>query len=50
MEADALSTTVFVMAPEHGTRLINSRPGCESLVITKGNQKIPSAGWKSAAV
>jgi thiamine biosynthesis lipoprotein len=50
MEADALSTTVFVMAPERGTRFINSRPGCESLVVTKGNQKIPSAGWKSAAV
>jgi len=50
MEADAFSTTVFVMAPERGTRFINSRPGCESLVITKGNQKITSAGWKSAAV
>jgi thiamine biosynthesis lipoprotein len=50
MEADALSTTVFVMTPVLGTRFINSRPRCESLVVTKGNQKITSAGWKSAAV
>ncbi|MFO7600200.1 MAG: FAD:protein FMN transferase [Candidatus Desulfacyla sp.] len=50
MEADAFSTTVFVMAPERGTRFIDSRPGCESLVVTKGNRKITSAGWKSAAV
>lgn len=50
MEADAFSTTVFVMTPRRGTRFINSRPGCESLVVTKGNQKITSAGWRSAAV
>ena len=50
MEADALSTTVFVMTPGPGTRLINSLPRCESLVVAKGNRKIPSAGWKSAAV
>jgi len=49
-DADALSTTVFVMAPERGTRFINSRPGCESLVVTKDNRKIQSTGWRSAAV
>jgi len=49
MEADALSTTVFVMAPERGTRFINSRPGCESLVVTRDCRKIASSGWKSAA-
>lgn len=49
-EADALSTTVFVMNPVRGTRFIDSRPGCESLVITKENQKITSAGWKRSAV
>ncbi len=50
MEADALSTTVFVMAPARGTRFINSLPRCESLVVTKDNQKITSSGWKSAAI
>lgn len=48
MDADALSTSVFVMGPSTGTRLINSLPGCESLVLAGGNRKIPSAGWKSA--
>lgn len=50
MEADALSTAVFVMTPGPGTRLINSLPRCESLVVAKGNRKITSAGWKSAAI
>ena len=50
MEADALSTSVFVMNPERGTRFINSVPKCESLVITRGNKKIRSGGWKSAAI
>ncbi|MBW1779722.1 MAG: FAD:protein FMN transferase [Deltaproteobacteria bacterium] len=48
MAADALSTSVFVMTPEHGTRFINALSGCESLVVAKGNKKIRSAGWKSA--
>ena len=50
MNADALSTSVFVMTPERGIRFINSLPGCESLVVAKGNKKIKSAGWKSAAI
>ena len=50
MAADALSTSVFVMNPERGTRFINSLPGCESLVVTKGNRKIKSAGWKTGTV
>ena len=50
MDADALSTTVFVMDPERGTRFINSLPKCESLVVAKGNRKIKSAGWKDGAV
>jgi len=47
MDADALSTSVFVMNPERGTRFINSLPKCESLVVAKGNRKIKSSGWKS---
>lgn len=49
MDADALSTSVFVMNPAQGSRLINSLPACECLVITKGNRKFRSAGWKDAA-
>ena len=48
MEADALSTSVFVMNPSRGTRFINSLPQCESLVITRRNTKVTSSGWKSA--
>jgi len=50
IEADALSTSVFVMNPSRGTRFINSLPQCESLVITRRNTKIKSSGWKSADV
>ncbi len=48
MDADALSTTVFVMGPEKGIGLVNSLPGCECLVMGKGNRKMRSAGWRSA--
>ena len=50
MDADALSTSVFVMNPERGTMFINSLPKCESLVVAKGNRKIKSTGWKEGAV
>ncbi len=45
MEADALSTSVFVMNPDRGTRFINSLPRCESFIITRSSRKIRSAGW-----
>lgn len=48
MDADALSTSVFVMQPERGIRFVNSLPKCECLVVEKGNRKMHSAGWKSA--
>jgi thiamine biosynthesis lipoprotein len=47
MEADALSTTLFVTEPGQGGRLINSFAGCDSLIVTKNKQKIKSAGWES---
>ena len=48
MDADALSTTVFVMDPDKGIRFINSLPGTECLIVDKGAKKMASAGWKSA--
>ncbi|MDZ7697803.1 MAG: FAD:protein FMN transferase [Deltaproteobacteria bacterium] len=48
MDADALSTSVFVMGPAQGTRFINSLPRCESLILNKGREQFPSTGWKSA--
>ena len=50
MEADGLSTSVFVMTPVQGIRFIDSLPGRECLVISKGDEKFTSAGWKSAVI
>ena len=49
MEADALSTSVFVMTPVKGTEFINSLPHCESMVVARGGVQLKSRGWKSAA-
>ena len=50
MDADALSTSVFVMNPGPGTRFINSLPGREALIIDREGRIFRSSGWKSAAV
>jgi thiamine biosynthesis lipoprotein len=49
MEADALSTSVFVMNPVKGTGFVNSLPQYESLVIAKSGLQLKSRGWKSEA-
>ena len=50
IEADALSTGVFVMGTRAGVRFIDSMPGCECLVIGRGSRITQSRGWKSAAI
>ncbi|MBN2032638.1 MAG: FAD:protein FMN transferase [Deltaproteobacteria bacterium] len=50
MEADALSTGVFVMGPGEGTEFINGLPSCECLVISRNGSQSKSRGWKSAAI
>ena len=47
MDADALSTSVFVMAPERGVGFINGVPQCECLIISKQGNQLKSQGWKS---
>jgi len=49
MEADALSTSVFVMNPFKGAGFINSLPQCECLVIANDGTLLKSRGWKSMA-
>lgn len=49
MDADALSTSLFVMNPSHARRFADSVSGCECYVIAKGGRVFKSAGWKSAA-
>ena len=46
-EADALSTSVFVMTPGQGARFIDTVPKCECLVISREGTKFKSEGWKS---
>ena len=50
MDADALSTAVFIMEPEEGIRFINALPDCECLTITRSGSKYKSAGWNRAEV
>lgn len=50
MEADALSTGVFVMGPGEGTEFINGIPSCECLVISRDGIQSRSRGWRSSAI
>lgn len=47
MDADALSTSVFVMAPEKGVGFINAVPHAECLIVAKEGSLLKSSGWKS---
>lgn len=46
MDADALSTAVFVMEPTDGIRFIDSQMDCECLVITRNGVIKGSKGWQ----
>ncbi|MGV8075230.1 MAG: FAD:protein FMN transferase [Syntrophobacteraceae bacterium] len=45
MDADILSTAVYVLEPEAGLRYINSRPGYECFIIDKDGRTLKSNGW-----
>jgi thiamine biosynthesis lipoprotein len=45
MDADALSTTVFVLEPEAGKRFIEGIPGTECLILDRNEKRITSQGW-----
>jgi len=49
MNADALSTSVFVMKPAAGIKFINSIPNCECLVMSRTGKIIKTPGWQSSA-
>lgn len=48
MDADALSTSVFVLEPVAGKRLVESMPNTECLILTDGKKKVASTGWPTA--
>ena len=44
MSADALSTAIFVLGPEHGLTLLSQLAGVEGVVVTKGQDVLTSRG------
>lgn len=47
MNADAMSTSVFVMQPKAGISFINGQPGCECLVVGNNGLVARSNGWQA---
>jgi thiamine biosynthesis lipoprotein len=45
MDADALSTAVFVLEPDAGRRFIEGIPATECLVLGRDKERIASNGW-----
>ena len=45
MDADALSTAVFVMEPAAGRRFIEGIPGTACLILGRDKKRIASKGW-----
>jgi thiamine biosynthesis lipoprotein len=48
MDADALSTAVFVLGPDDGRGFIEGTPGVECLIVSSKHEKIISSGWPSS--
>ena len=48
MDADALSTAVFVLEPVAGKQFIENMPKTECLILSARKEKIASTGWPSA--
>ncbi len=46
-DADALSTSVFILGPEKGLNLIENTPGAEAMMITDNYNVILSSGLKN---
>lgn len=47
MDADALSTSVFVMQPSKGINFINGQSGCACFVVESSGATHHSLGWKA---
>jgi len=45
MDADALSTAVFVLEPDAGRHFIEGMPGTECLILGRDKKRIASKGW-----
>ncbi len=49
LDADALATTVFVLGPEAGMKLVDGMEGVEALLITAGREILKSTGLRIAS-
>jgi thiamine biosynthesis lipoprotein len=49
MVADALATSVFLMAPDRGAAFIDSLPYCACLIVDRNGRQVRSARWRSAS-
>ncbi|MBI2920708.1 MAG: FAD:protein FMN transferase [Planctomycetes bacterium] len=45
MEADALSTAVFVMGPERGMELVEATEGADAYIVTKDGRTLATGGF-----
>jgi thiamine biosynthesis lipoprotein len=45
LAADALATTLYLLNPAEGVRLIESLRGCECLLIDRAGGQVKSSGW-----
>jgi FAD:protein FMN transferase len=50
VDADTLSTGVFVMGPEQGMALIERLPHVEGVIVTSGNELLVSSGLRDRLV
>jgi thiamine biosynthesis lipoprotein len=48
LAADALATSLFMLAPQEGVQLIDSLSECECLIIDHTGRQLRSRGWTSA--
>jgi len=45
MDADALSTAIFVTGPDAGLALLGGLPGVEGLIVTKEGERLTTPGF-----
>jgi FAD:protein FMN transferase len=45
MDADALSTAVFVLGPDDGLRLLDQQRDCEGVIVTKQQERVTTRGF-----
>jgi thiamine biosynthesis lipoprotein len=50
MEADALSTALFVMGPERAVKFAGRIAACECFIVKKGGRVFTTPGWRKSAI